>query len=195
MSPIKPVVSVTVAVLATFVLLTPVFAQPAQTNAGSQFRTPWGDPDLSGTWTNTTATVLERPSALADIELLTDEQRAAITAEAARYVDEFQSDHVGWYFDVGNIVNYGWPEQWVRILGHRILKLDFKEFSRKKRDGEGLWKGFQVHLMEGDCDWPEVMKALDEIGYTKGWGSAEVKGGNRERLQFISDRMDKIFAL
>ncbi len=113
--------------------------------------------------------------------------------EAARYVDELESDHVGWFMDVGNVVNYGWPEQWIRILGPRILKLDFKEFSRKKRDDEGLWKGFCA-LGEGDCDWPAVMQALDEIGYTKGWASAEVRGGDRERLTAIHAWMDGILA-
>lgn len=113
--------------------------------------------------------------------------------EAARYVDEFESDRVGWYFDVGNIVNYGWPEQWVRILGQRILKLDIKEFSRKRRDEEGLWKGFGAKLLEGDCDWPAVMKALDDVGY-EGWGTAEISGGDRARLKEIAERMDRIFA-
>jgi len=113
--------------------------------------------------------------------------------EAARYIDEFESDHIGWYFDVGNIINYGWPEHWIRILDHRILKLDIKEFSRKKRNDEGLWKGFGVELLEGDCDWPEVMKALDDIGYT-GWATAEIAGGGKERLTDIAKRMDKIFA-
>ena len=50
-------------------------------------------------------------------------------------------------------------------------------------------------LGEGDCNWPEVMKALNDIGYTRGWGSAEVPGGDRTRLTEISQRMDKIFAL
>ncbi len=111
--------------------------------------------------------------------------------EAARYVDAFESDHVGWYFDVGNIVNYGWPEQWIGILGPRIVKLDIKEYSRQKRNEEGLWKGFSVELLEGDCDWPAVMKALDDIGYT-GWATAEVGGGDAERLTDISERMDRI---
>lgn len=113
--------------------------------------------------------------------------------EAARYVDELESNMVGWYFDVGNVVNYGWPEQWVRILGHRILKLDIKEYSRKRRNDEGLWKGFQVKLLEGDCDWPAVMAAVDEIGY-EGWGTAEIAGGGPERLEEIAERMDRIFA-
>ena len=113
--------------------------------------------------------------------------------EAARYVDEFESPMVGWYFDVGNIVRYGWPEHWIQTLGKRIIKIDIKEYSREKQQKEGIWKGFQVKLTEGDCDWPTVNKALKEIGY-QGWGSAEVGGGDRKRLQEISELMDKIYA-
>lgn len=111
--------------------------------------------------------------------------------EAARYVDDFESDHVGWYFDVGNIVNYAWPEQWIDVLGNRILKLDVKEFSRTKRDNEGLWKGFGVEIGEGDCDWPAVREALDRIGY-RGWASAEVGGGGAQRLVDIASRMNQV---
>lgn len=114
--------------------------------------------------------------------------------EAARYVDELESDMVGWYFDVGNVVRYGWPEHWISALGDRILKLDVKEYSRKKEQEEGTWKGFDVDLMAGDCNWPEVNKALTTIGY-KGWASAEVPGGDRKRLAHISKKMDAIFGL
>lgn len=114
--------------------------------------------------------------------------------EAARFVDAFESEWIGWHFDIGNIVNFGWPEQWIRILDHRIVKLHIKEFSRSLRDDEGLWEGFQVELMEGDVDWPGVMEALDEVGY-EGWASAEVSGGDEERLHFVSERMDRILAL
>lgn len=114
--------------------------------------------------------------------------------EAARYVDEFEDPMVGWYFDVGNIVRYGWPEHWIEVLGDRILKLDVKEYSRDKQQNEGIWKGFDVEFMEGDCNWPVVNKALEKIGY-EGWASAEVKGGDRKRLKRISDDMDAIFGL
>ena len=114
--------------------------------------------------------------------------------EAARYVDEFNSPAVGWHFDVGNVITFGWPEQWIRVLGKRIQKLHIKEFSRKKRDNEGLWKGFQVPFLEGDNDWPAIMKALDDIGY-HGWGIAEQGGGDSlEGLKDLSARMTKIFA-
>jgi hexulose-6-phosphate isomerase len=114
--------------------------------------------------------------------------------EAARYVDEFKSPAVGWHFDVGNILNYGWPEQWIRILGPRIQKLHIKEFSRKKRDSEGLWKGFDVKLLEGDNDWPAVMKAVDDIGYHN-WAITEQGGGDSpEGLKDLADRLTKIIS-
>src|SRR5438445_10654683 len=85
--------------------------------------------------------------------------------EAARYVDEFQSPWIGWHFDVGNVITYGWPEQWVRILGKRIQKLHIKEFSREKASRQGLGRGFDVEFLRGDNDWTVVMKELDDIGY------------------------------
>jgi hexulose-6-phosphate isomerase len=113
--------------------------------------------------------------------------------EAVRYLDEIGSPEVGWHLDLGNLVTYGWPEQWVRILHPRILQLHVKEYSRKRRDEEGRWKGFEVELGEGDNDWPAIMRALDEIAFD-GWGIAEVGGGDAARLKDISARMDRIFA-
>lgn len=112
--------------------------------------------------------------------------------ELVRYIDEFESPWIGSYFDVGNLVNYGWPEQWIRILGKRIGKLDIKEFSRSIADKEGRYAGFRAKIGEGDCDWPAVLAALREIGYS-GWATAEVSGGDREALADISTRMTRIF--
>ena len=114
--------------------------------------------------------------------------------EARDFVDSFNSDQVGWYFDVGNVVRFGWPEHWIRILNKRILKLDIKEYSRKLQNEKGLWKGFNAKLGEGSVDWAEVMKALREVDYRGEWGSAEVPGGDLERLKDISRRMDQVFA-
>lgn len=114
--------------------------------------------------------------------------------EAARYVDEFKSPYVAWHFDVGNILNYGWPEQWIRILGKRIAQIHVKEFSRKRRDDQGLWKGFDVPLLEGDNDWPSVKRAIDDIGY-QGWAITEQGGGDTpEGLRDLVVRLDRILA-
>lgn len=119
--------------------------------------------------------------------------------EAARYIDEFKSPMVGWHFDIGNVISIAWPEQWIRILGKRIVTLHIKEFSRKKMNEEGLRKGFAVEYLEGDNDWPAIMKALDEIGFS-GWANAEPAYrpdgvSTPDRLKEISQRMDKIFSL
>jgi L-ribulose-5-phosphate 3-epimerase len=118
--------------------------------------------------------------------------------EAARFVDEFKSPAVGWHFDVGNVMNIGWPEQWIRILGKRIQKLHIKEFSRKKMTENGMRKGFAVEYLEGDNDWPAVMKALDDVGY-HGWAIIENACGECKQklepevyLKKISEQLDKI---
>lgn len=114
--------------------------------------------------------------------------------EAARYVDQFGSNKIGWYFDCGNIVAYGYPEQWIRILGKRIKKVHIKEYSRKLADSQGRSAGFKANLLEGDVNWPAVMKALDETGYSD-WTTIEQPGGNTpEGLKDLSDRLTKIIA-
>ncbi len=112
--------------------------------------------------------------------------------EMRRYVDEIGG--IGVYFDVGNVVRFGYPEQWIPILGSRIRKLDIKEYSRDKQLNEGLWKGFNVKIGEGSIDWPAVCEALRKIDY-RGWATAEVAGGDRTRLADIAARMDKVLKL
>lgn len=109
--------------------------------------------------------------------------------EAARYVDQFGSPWVGWYFDIGNILAYGWPEQWIKILGKRIAKIHIKEYSQKVANSQGRSAGFNVKLREGDINWSAVMKSLDEIGY-QGWANIEMGGGDTpEGLKDLCDRL------
>jgi hexulose-6-phosphate isomerase len=112
--------------------------------------------------------------------------------EAARYIDQFQSPALGAYFDVGNILAFGWPEQWIRILGKRIAKVHIKEYSRKIADEKGRGKGFDVKLREGDVNWAAVMKAFDETGY-QGWTTVEMEGGDTPAgLKDLCDRLKLI---
>jgi hexulose-6-phosphate isomerase len=111
--------------------------------------------------------------------------------EMARYLDELESEWVGCYFDVGNIVRIGYPEHWIPVLGERIKKLDIKEYSTKKQNDEGLWKGFDVKIGEGSIDWAAVRRELTAINY-EGWATAEVGGGGRDRLEDIAKRMDNV---
>ncbi|SHF42263.1 hexulose-6-phosphate isomerase [Mariniphaga anaerophila] len=112
--------------------------------------------------------------------------------EAKRFVDDINHPLIGWYFDIGNILRYGWPEHWIKTLNSRIMKLHIKEFSRKLMNEKGLWEGFKVNLLDGDNNWPVVMKAVSEINHRGGWLTAEVSGGDRAHLEDISKRMDKI---
>lgn len=114
--------------------------------------------------------------------------------EAAEYVDQFNSSKVGFYFDCGNIMVYGWPEQWIKILDSRIAKVHIKEFSRKIADEQGKRAGFGVKLLEGDVNWSAVMKALDDIGYAT-WTTIEQPGGDTpEGLKDLCDRLARIQA-
>ncbi len=114
--------------------------------------------------------------------------------EMRQYIDELGSETVGAYFDVGNVARYGWPEHWIPVLGERIRKLDIKPYSRKKQFNSGTWEGFKVELGDGDIDWAAVRNELDKIGYS-GWATAEVPGGDRNKLAGIAARMDKVLDL
>ncbi len=102
------------------------------------------------------------------------------TAEKlVKYIDEIDSPWVGSYFDIGNHQKYGKPAAWIRSLGHRIVKLDVKDW--------GVKAGFSK-IGAGDVDWADVRKALAEIRFT-GWATAEVGGGNRARCAEVLANM------
>ena len=115
--------------------------------------------------------------------------------EAVKFLDEIGDPIVGWHFDIGNVLRYGWPEHWIPVLGQRINRIHVKEYSTKKMKDEGVWKGFDCDLTEGTNNWAAIMKALDSIGYT-GWAISEQRGGiNPNGLRMLVERMDKIFAM
>ncbi len=113
--------------------------------------------------------------------------------EFARYIDEFNSPWVRAYFDVGNVVLYGFPQDWIRTLGSRIVKLHLKDF--RVRQDPTIRKRVEdwVPLREGEIDWKEIHKALAEIGY-KGSATVELPGGDKAYLQEVSRRVDLILA-
>lgn len=114
--------------------------------------------------------------------------------EMRQYLDELDSEWVGAYLDLGNMVRFGWPEHWIPVLGHRVKKIDIKEYSREKQVSEGLWKGFEVEIGEGSIDWTACRRELDRIGFS-GWATAEVGGGDRARLADIAARMNRVLDL
>ena len=114
--------------------------------------------------------------------------------QMVKYVDQFESPWVGAYFDASNMIKFGVSSaDWIRALGKRMLKFDFKGYSKalaKEKGNDGA--GFGAKIGEGDEDWPEVLKALAEVGYKGEFFTAEVGGGDEKWLLDVSARMDKI---
>ncbi|MEO8076614.1 MAG: sugar phosphate isomerase/epimerase family protein [Acidobacteriota bacterium] len=109
--------------------------------------------------------------------------------EFAKYVDDFQSPWLKAYFDVGNVVLYAFPQDWIRTLGPRIAKIHLKDFNFDRSNGRFAWK----NIGEGDIDWPEVRRALNEIGYA-GYVTTEVNGGDAAYLKDLASRVDRFLA-
>jgi len=109
----------------------------------------------------------------------------------ARYIDELNSPYVQAYFDVGNCMRWGVPQHWIEVLGKRIGKIHVKEYSLKTAMSQGMGKGFDFPMGEGDIQWNRVREELGKIGFC-GWATAEVRGGDRQRLAEISGEMDRI---
>jgi hexulose-6-phosphate isomerase len=113
--------------------------------------------------------------------------------EAVRFLDEVGDPIVGWHFDIGNVLRYGWPEHWIKVLGKRINRIHVKEYSTTKMKDEGVWKGFEVDLTEGTNNWPAIMKALDDVGYT-GWAISEQRGGiNPNGLKMLTSNGTNVY--
>ncbi|QDV73980.1 sugar phosphate isomerase/epimerase family protein [Botrimarina mediterranea] len=98
------------------------------------------------------------------------------------YLDEIDSPWVGSYYDIGNSQKFSASENWIRVLGSRIVKLDVKDW--------GVTAGF-CKIGDGDVNWAAVREALAEINFS-GWCTAEVTGGGRDELADISRRMDQV---
>jgi len=109
--------------------------------------------------------------------------------EFVRYVDELASPWIRAYFDVGNVVFYAYPQDWIRTLGSRIAKVHLKDFQLDRANGRFNWK----NLGEGDIDWVEVRKAFSEVGYD-GWVTTEISGGDAAYLKDVVARLDRFLA-
>src|SRR5262245_54794147 len=105
--------------------------------------------------------------------------------EMARYVDEFHSPWIRAWFDVGNVVLYGYPQDWIRTLSKRIVKMHLKDFKRK--ESGYAW----TNLGDGEVDWPAVHQAFAEIGYA-GSATVELEHGDEGYLRDVSRRVDRL---
>jgi len=109
--------------------------------------------------------------------------------EMRDFIDSFDCPRVGSYLDVGNMILFGYAEDWIRILRERICAVHFKDFKRSV----GTLQGF-CDLLEGDVNYPAVMEALRDVGYD-GSAVAEFFGLDAEALEKLSKAMDGILAM
>jgi len=107
--------------------------------------------------------------------------------EMKNFIDSFNSEYVGSYFDVGNVLLTGYPDQWIKILGKRIKRLHIKDF----KSSTGTVDGF-VDLMEGDVNFTSVVRALKEIGYN-GYLTSEIIPFSEGRPEKTAVAMKKLF--
>ncbi|HID22102.1 MAG TPA: sugar phosphate isomerase/epimerase, partial [Planctomycetaceae bacterium] len=84
-------------------------------------------------------------------------------AELVAFVDGFNSPNVNVHFDTGNIMQFQFPEHWIRICGRRIRNVHLKEYD--KRAGTELKLESFRPLLDGTTDWPAVLDALEAAGY------------------------------
>jgi L-ribulose-5-phosphate 3-epimerase len=107
--------------------------------------------------------------------------------EFARYIDEFDSPWIRAYFDIGNVAINAYPQDWIRTLGPRIVKLHVKDFRFKNRLAEF------VALREGDIDWRAVHGALESIGF-RGTATVELPAGDGPYLKEVNRRFEQILS-
>jgi hexulose-6-phosphate isomerase len=112
--------------------------------------------------------------------------------EMRAFVDQFQSPWLQTHFDVGNVMQYGYPQDWILTLGSRIRRVHFKDYKLSMRAEQGRF----VDLLEGDVDWKAVMSALVKIGY-RGFVSPEIdhNPNDPDQLRKVSQALDRILAL
>jgi hexulose-6-phosphate isomerase len=112
--------------------------------------------------------------------------------EMRAFVDQFKSPWVGVHFDIGNVMYFGYPQDWILTLGERTKRIHLKNRkatpSGEAREPSGL--------LEGDVDWKQVMAALARVGY-RGFACAEIghDPNDPDQLRKVSGAIDKIFAL
>ena len=105
--------------------------------------------------------------------------------EMVKYIGEFDSPWIKAWFDVGNVVLYGYPQDWIRTLGKNISNVHLKDFKRKENGY--AW----VNLGDGDVDWSAVRQAFADVGYS-GSAIAELEGGDEPYLRDVSRRIDRL---
>ena len=112
--------------------------------------------------------------------------------EMRAFVDQFKSPWLQTHFDIGNVMQYGYPQDWILTLGSRIKRVHVKDYKLSARSEQGRF----IDLLAGDVDWKAVMAALVKVGY-KGFLSPEIgyDASQPEQLRTVSQQLDRIISM
>ena len=105
------------------------------------------------------------------------------------FIDCIKSKYVSAYFDIANVITFGYPEHWIKILGDKIKRIHINDYNKSI----GGINGF-CRLLEGDVNYLLVAKAIKEINYD-GYLIAEVAHKSKDMIALTSKSMDKILRL
>jgi hypothetical protein len=97
--------SIMTIVIATAVVSTAISGLATPTLAQAALRTPWGEPDLQGIWTEEFDTPLQRPARYADQEFFTEAQRQELDRQRAVYYGDDARQQRSSVFDDGVMYN------------------------------------------------------------------------------------------
>ncbi len=112
--------------------------------------------------------------------------------EMRSFVDQFRNPYVAVHFDVGNVMQFGYPQDWIQTLGPRIKRVHVKDYKLSQKAEQGRF----VPLLEGDVDWKEVMAALQAVNY-RGFLIPEIgaREDDPQHLRRVSEALDRIIAM
>ena len=178
--------------IATYLDHCPLLLVPGRVGSGPKFTVGYQD-----TWDRVTAGLRKVVPRAAQAKVIIGPENMwnkflLSPLEMRSFVDQFHSPWMKVHFDVGNPMQYGYPQDWILTLGSRMVRVHLKDYKLSARSEQGRF----VDLLEGDVDWKEVMAALVNTGY-RGFLSAEANydAKDPDQLKKISRAADKILAL
>jgi len=110
--------------------------------------------------------------------------------ELRDFVDSFESNKLGVYLDVGNLIGYQqYPPHWIELLNSRIKRVQIKDFQ-ENFDWTGSFSFCDIGT--GDVPWKETIEALKSINY-QNTIIAEMLPWDETILSRTSAAMDQLF--
>jgi L-ribulose-5-phosphate 3-epimerase len=169
-----------------------VLLVPGRLGSGAKFQYGYQD-----TWDRVTASVKQLVPYAAEKKVMVTPENVwnkflVSPLEMRSFIDQFRSPWVQAQFDIGNVMQFGFPQDWILTLGPRIKRVHIKDYMLSARSEQGRF----VDLLQGDVEWKEVMAALVKVGY-RGFTCPEIghNPSDPDQLRTVSEQLDRILAM